>query len=321
MTTNFNIFLLVTFVDAAISANRHHCLPGQEAERNSTTGLHYCIDCLPTKTYSRDGKRCKLCSICHQGQTEVRRCSKTSDTMCRCAKGTYLKGGAICKTCSICPKGMIQTHECEYNMDRTCRRCPDGFTTNSSNDRVCVPVKVKAPPPRSPNVIIRHIVDWWIFLCIPAVVVLVGSCAAVYYWRIRKKKKNTPTKTSLVKKAEVYELEEQSSYPEQVHFVPTEETCSHGNYRMVRELPAHLYEELGLKLNSRHPRNWVYLAGMLGFSRDQIRYLELQPRDSTQNLINDWSSKSNSTVYNLYVALTNMNRIDAAKVVENYVYR
>jgi len=89
---------------------------------------------------------------------------------------------------------------------------------------------------------------------------------------------------------------------------------------MVRDLPAHLYEELGLKLNNNHPRNWRYLAGMLGFSRDQIQYLELQPRESTQNLINDWSTKDQATVYNLYLALSSMNRPDAAKVIENFVY-
>jgi len=305
----------------AVLANVLHRMPGQERRTNETSGETFCVECEPG-TFSKKGRKCLLCSVCHQGQSEVRGCTRSGNRVCRCRAGTYLKGGAICKTCSTCAKGFVQTLDCDHDINRACRKCPTGWTTKNINARVCLKMEVKV---KTSHVVVRHVVEWWVVLFVSASVVALGGCVALCYWRFRRKKRSTRSVRypAVIRNTELQDLQPQLP-AEQVQFIadPNEQPSPSppSNFRMVRDLPADLYEELGFKLNCKHPRNWVYLAGKLGFSKEQIRYLELRPRESTQNLINDWSSKPHSTVYNLHVTLTSMNRPDAAEVIENYVY-
>lgn len=325
-TSANNMLLILTLMDAAavVVSNAQHCLPGQQPQRNKITNEESCAEC-PLGSFSKKGRKCLLCSVCHQGQSEIRGCTRSGNRVCRCPQGTYLKGGAICVKCTTCTKGMMQTHECGHDMDRACRKCPSGWTTAaSSNDRVCVAVRVKTT---SSRVVVRHVVDWWVVLFVSATVVALGGCVALIYWRYRRRKKsnqrNSSRRSSFVRQTEMDDLRVRGErLAEAQKLVEIEDdakepTCNH---RMVRDLSADIYEELGFKLNNNHPRNWVYLAGQLGFSMDQIRYLELQPRESTQNLINDWSSKPQSTVYSLHAALVKMNRPDAANLLKDFLY-
>lgn len=318
------VLILITLVKMAASK---HCIPGQEIKREESTGKEYCSDCKPG-SYSKDGRKCYRCSVCHPGQRKIRSCTSSRNTMCHCLAGMYLKGVTVCRKCSSCRPGWYQTLDCSHNMDRSCRKCPEGLTTNVTNGRVCILIKIT---PNPPNIVIKHIVDWWIFLFIPILLVLLGFGAAIYYWRLHKKKSNSGhlkskcnginnnninNKHKIVTKTPTEYDPEKCA--EHVCFVSDEPS---NNLRMVRELKAHLYEELGHKLNNNHPYNWRYLAGLLGFSKEQIRYLELEPLQSTQNLLNDWSSKDGSTVHKLHYTLNNMKRTDAARVIQNYIYR
>ena len=168
------------------------CLPGQEVVLNATSRTVSCVDC-PPGTFSKDGRKCYPCTVCHSGQMEIRSCRSNRNRICQCSEGTYLKGQTICTTCSNCPPGTYQTSACSHNMDRACRRCPDGTTTNVTNSRVCTPVTHPPQPQLMDTTLVieqrpEPLVNWWIPLIPGVFVVLTGVFAVVFYWRSRRKK-------------------------------------------------------------------------------------------------------------------------------------
>merc|ERR1712013_964103 len=129
---------LMTLMDAAVFiTNQKHCLPGHHPQHDTVTGETRCEEC-PAGMFSKKGRQCLLCSVCHQAQSEVRGCTRSGNRVCRCPPGTYLKKGAICAQCSTCTRGMVETHTCAHDMNRACRLCPSGHTTNANNVRVSV---------------------------------------------------------------------------------------------------------------------------------------------------------------------------------------
>ena len=51
---------------------------------------------------------------------------------------------------------------------------------------------------------------------------------------------------------------------------------------LVRDLPAHVFIELGKFLNPKSSKNWVTLAGYLEFTTNEIKNFELEVNEATQ---------------------------------------
>lgn len=89
---------------------------------------------------------------------------------------------------------------------------------------------------------------------------------------------------------------------------------------MMRDLTADVLEKLGLYLNPRSMKNWVTLAGRLGYTHTQVRNFKLEPTQSTQLMLYDWSvSGPDATVQRLYYTLQMLPRPDAAEVLEPFL--
>ena len=58
----------------------------------------------------------------------------------------------------------------------------------------------------------------------------------------------------------------------------------------VRDLPGHIFIELGRLLNPKSFNNWAKLAGLLGFTSTHVQNFGLEPEEATQNLLNEWGA-------------------------------
>ena len=202
---------------------RRTCLPGQQVVLNATSRTVRCVDCQPG-TFSKDGRKCYPCTVCHSGQVEIRSCRSNRNRICQCLGGTYLRGQAVCTTCSDCPPGHYQTSACSHNMNRSCRRCPAGMTTNTTNSRVCAPMAhFPYRPPhhqQQQTVVIRQRpepLNWWVPLIPGVFVVLTGVFAIVFYWRSRRKK--TLSQEELSTKRKLYDHDDHLYSDHQVIFI------------------------------------------------------------------------------------------------------
>ena len=80
-------------------------------------------------------------------------------------------------------------------------------------------------------------------------------------------------------------------------------------------MPASVTEDLATHLNAKQGRNWKHLAGLMGYSSPFTQNLELEPREATQRLLQEWMQKSGSTVFQLYCLLQKLGRDDAVNVL------
>lgn len=93
------------------------------------------------------------------------------------------------------------------------------------------------------------------------------------------------------------------------------------NHVHMENVPYAVYEDLSLKLNPEEMNNWRKLASYLKVSNDKIRNFALQPHLATQKLLDEWVIQPNATAYNLHTVLTQMGRLDAAAILEPYLYK
>ena len=85
---------------------------------------------------------------------------------------------------------------------------------------------------------------------------------------------------------------------------------------MLRDVSAEVYERLGFLLNPASCKNWIYLAGKLGYTYAQVSNYKLCPMQSTQMVLEDWATNADATVLKLYKTLKAIGRADAAKELE-----
>ena len=85
---------------------------------------------------------------------------------------------------------------------------------------------------------------------------------------------------------------------------------------LVRDLPAHVFIELGKFLNPKSRKNWVTLAGYLEFTTNEIKNFELEVNEATQNVLYQWGQKDSSTVDFLINVLKKMKRDDCVQVLK-----
>lgn len=85
---------------------------------------------------------------------------------------------------------------------------------------------------------------------------------------------------------------------------------------MVRDLPGHIYIELGKFLNPKSLNNWVTLAGRLGFNNNDVQNFNIYPDQATQKVLDEWGQKDGSTVDILIYELKEMNRADCVQVLK-----
>ena len=89
----------------------------------------------------------------------------------------------------------------------------------------------------------------------------------------------------------------------------------------MEDVPYHVYESLALKLNPEEMNNWRNLGSYLKVSNEKIKNLALLPNLATQKLLDEWMTQPNATAYNLYMVLSAMGRLDAADLLEPYLYK
>lgn len=74
--------------------------------------------------------------------------------------------------------------------------------------------------------------------------------------------------------------------------------------------------DLGRLLNPKSSKNWVNLAGHLEFTTTDIKNIELNPDEATQNTLHQWGQKDGSTVDVLINILKKMKRDDCVQVLK-----
>ena len=80
---------------------------------------------------------------------------------------------------------------------------------------------------------------------------------------------------------------------------------------MLRDVRADVCERLGFLLNPASHKNWIYLAGKLGYTYEHVLNFKLRPMQSM-----DWAMRADATVLKLYQALEEIGRADAARELE-----
>ena len=85
---------------------------------------------------------------------------------------------------------------------------------------------------------------------------------------------------------------------------------------MVRELPSHIFMELGKLLNPKSFNNWITLAGRLGFNNSDVKNFEIFPEDATQRTLEEWGQRDESTVAVLINVLKEMKRDDCVEILK-----
>ena len=86
----------------------------------------------------------------------------------------------------------------------------------------------------------------------------------------------------------------------------------------MRELPGHVFVELGVLLNPKSSKNWVTLAGHLGFTSNEVRNLELAIEEATQRVLAEWGQRDGSTVDVLIDIFKQMKRDDCVQVLKQW---
>ena len=75
---------------------------------------------------------------------------------------------------------------------------------------------------------------------------------------------------------------------------------------------ADVTERLAMHLNAS--KDWKRLAGLMNYSSVYTQNWDLTPCEATQKLLQDWSQRSDATVFTLYQFLKELHRDDAASV-------
>ena len=85
---------------------------------------------------------------------------------------------------------------------------------------------------------------------------------------------------------------------------------------LVRDLPSHIYIELGRFLNPKSLNNWIILAGRLGFNDSDVKNFDTYPDQATQRVLDEWGQREDSTVNALICELKEMKRDDCVQVLK-----
>ena len=79
-----------------------------------------------------------------------------------------------------------------------------------------------------------------------------------------------------------------------------------------------MFIELGRLLNPKSSKNWVTLAGHLGFTENEVKNIELSPEEATQKTLEEWGQQDGSTVDVLLSVLKKMKRDDCVQVLKQW---
>ena len=85
---------------------------------------------------------------------------------------------------------------------------------------------------------------------------------------------------------------------------------------LVRDLPGHIFIDLGRLLNPKSFNNLVKLAGHLGFTNSHVQNFGLHPEEATQKTLEEWEQTEGSTVDVLINILKEMKRDDCVQVLK-----
>ena len=93
--------------------------------------------------------------------------------------------------------------------------------------------------------------------------------------------------------------------------------CQIENNFKFSKTPADVTERLAMLLNAS--KDWKRLAGLMNYSSVYTQNWDLTPCEATQKLLQDWSQRSDATVFTLYQFLKDLCRDDAASLLLPYL--
>lgn len=79
-----------------------------------------------------------------------------------------------------------------------------------------------------------------------------------------------------------------------------------------------MFIELGTLLNPKSSKNWITLAGHLGFTTTEVKNMELCPEEATQRTLEEWGQRDGSSVDVLVSVLKEMKRDDCVLVLKQW---
>ncbi|XP_068686064.1 tumor necrosis factor receptor superfamily member 16-like isoform X4 [Montipora foliosa] len=328
------------------------CDPTQIALSECKATQNRKCDCEAGKFLEPSFLYCKDCKKCHKGEGVVSPCSGNSDTKCApCVKGSTFSNNASeterCKPCTQCRGMMIEKEACNVSRDTVCERANETETTTA---RTTVTKHITSGPLSEVTTIKEEATGYsepaisdqpgmafrvYVLAIVAAVFVVVVILVAVLCFFMRKARdangsnsvpSDTPARTRSSQGLRGRRTtNSRSSNQNSRESEALESSCPlHGinigggtkSKTMVRDLPSHIYIELGKFLNPKSLNNWVTLAGRLGFNNNDVQNFNIYPDQATQKVLDEWGQKDGSTVDILIYELKEMNRADCVQVLK-----
>lgn len=334
------------------------CGPSQVALGSCEPSRNRECGCAQGKFHDPEILFCMECRKCIVGEGVESPCTQTSDTKCQpCPEGTFsdkVSGDESCIPCSKCDANALVVEECNASRDTICKRVNFSQTNiQTSKSMATVPFTPSAPTnggnPLKPmkteeNNRLKYIIG------ISAAVLVVLAFAVALYCLLKRRcderiEVNDPTGGEEPK----YDI-----VPQTTSETPAHARSSHGlrgrrtnnakssgqqrdsdsqgssgslqgvsigngkNKPLVRDLPSNVFIELGRLLNPKSSKNWVTLAGHLGFTANEVKNMELCPEEATQRTLEEWGQRDGSTVDVLLSVLKKMKRDDCVQVLKQW---
>ncbi|XP_066024898.1 tumor necrosis factor receptor superfamily member 16 [Pocillopora verrucosa] len=324
-----------------------HCKPIHDRECRCPPGTYHdkevliCLECLK-------------CNVGYGAVSPCTNISNTECQPCR--EGTFsdrVSHEQECLNCSQCDPGAVIKEECIATRDTICQRANNSRISTVSQVVTSVSRAPSAPTNagRSLSPVekvtsnsIRYIIG-----IVVTVVLLVLIVVAIYcYWRKQNRHEGNQAHNPQEMEEAKYDFvpptssetpaHARSSYGlrgrrtvystrPNSHQRDSDSQGSSGSLQgvsvsngksktLVRDLPAHVFIELGKFLNPKSSKNWVTLAGYLEFTTNEIKNFELEVNEATQNVLYQWGQKDSSTVDFLINVLKKMKRDDCVQVLK-----
>lgn len=332
------------------------CEPSQielekcEAKKNTKCG------CPRGKFHNSHYLFCMDCKKCLVGEGVVRPCLHDSDTKCEpCPKGTFSDLESFEKKCIKCtkcePAGiMIVKEECNASRDTICERTNVTLhlITSSQSFASATLQQVYSSVTSNPHQItVKTSSQYKYIIAIVSVGFIICVFVAAFLCFVLKRRRSGGTCADTSHTQEVCEREYHFPVPatagsetpaqlrssqglrgrrnhhsrNSIHRKESESPQDENNGKnkmLVRDLPGHIFIELGRLLNPKSFNNWAKLAGLLGFTSTHVQNFGLEPEEATQNLLNEWGQQEGSTVDVLIDIFKEMKRDDCLQVLKEW---
>lgn len=286
--------------------NCSECKKHSHVKEPCTSSHDTICECDVDFFYSYLAKECLLCNLCPIGYGAIIPCSGLQNSVClKCPIGTYSdvkSATSPCKYCTKCTSRQVEIQPCKDTDDTICYDIPEDYTSQ--------PTKAKENKD-------FDVIPIYCAILGAVVLGLLGYVIFKQYTRLKNRK--------IFKGHDLHEDVEYSKASGADSGVFVENEFINKQYNQlsrVRDIPLQKRKEI--EKNLAIPRtkgdNWKLLARELGYEEEKIEQFECTSDDpviQVQNMLNHWTKRKHATVGVFIKALTNLNRLDIVRILQN----